>query len=93
MPHAHPARSLLSVRPGETVEIHQILFDSIRDECARAGLAVGDALTGRGRSDRAIAVETRSGVVVDVDRAAARFVQIETRGDHASSSPRGAHYS
>jgi len=84
MPFDVAPRSLASLRAGEPAEVQHILFDSVRDHCAHAGLREGSRVVGRGLRGSDVALETGTGTVVVLNGVLARFVHVvEPRASHA----------
>ena len=76
MPYPDAPRSLASLRAGEPANVGPILFDSVREHCARAGVTEGSRVVGQGVRGGNVAVETGAGHVVLVDGVLAHFVQV-----------------
>ena len=67
--------SLLDVPPGREVVIRHILFEVLREECARRGIRAGEAVRvlARERSDVALAVQ--EGRTVRLPRKWGEFIE------------------
>jgi hypothetical protein len=71
-------RSLASLRVGETAHVQYILFDSVRDHCAQAGVREGSRVIGRGAQGSDVTLETGAGNLVVLNGVLARFVHVGT---------------
>ncbi len=84
-PQIEQIRSLATVRDGETLVVENILFDANRARLAAAGVAEGDRIRCHAATPSYVAIETPLGVVMNVDRAWASFVQV-SRADRSETS-------
>ena len=73
---AASARSLAMIMSGRHVKVNGILFDVVRDRCARAGLGEGDIVQVMGRSDLHILIRNARGVLTMLERELAQFIVV-----------------
>jgi hypothetical protein len=70
------ARMLADIAVDDEIQVREICFDVIRTHCSRAGVRQGDVLRCVGGTDRELALQTRAGARVLVDRFYACFVEV-----------------
>ena len=80
------ARSLATLAPGESALVGCILFDAVRDRCARAGLRPGMRVRCHD-AGAVLVLVAEGGRVVRLERRWARFVEAL---DAAAALPRAA---
>lgn len=80
--------SLVDVTPGETVEIRQVIFDSLREYCAELGVHKGDHLTLVEGDLSNLLLEEDDGRLVRCPCEFARFVEVARERRRAARSGR-----
>lgn len=78
-PPPRPLLSLAAITPGIEVEIRFIAFDGVRRILAERGIREGDVVVCRGDRAGALLLENEAGASASLDRALARFVEVDRR--------------
>lgn len=81
-------RSLADARAGETVEVGDIVFESLRDYCPTVGVIRGQTLQCLGRTPDAMLLRRSDGRRITIDRCFACFVGIHTAVAPVHPEPR-----
>lgn len=69
--------SLLDATPGQAVAVRTILFDLLREECARLGLRPGQTIRVGERTDSHVAVAVPGESTVHLRREWVRFIEVD----------------
>lgn len=84
-PAAAQLRSLADATPGTLVEVVHILFGSLRERYAAAGIRAGTLLRLRCRSAERVLVELAGGAVAEVEAVHAPFVEVRPHAADAGA--------